>query len=132
MKVNKFIILVALLAAVASASTYLFYNAFIIQDVEVIEFDVNVANYSGFNLDKDKMHFGAVMPGTQSRREITITAKDDQRVTIKVTGVDFVYPKENDFRMAKGESRSVLIIAAPYEGLDYGFYEGEIRVISKR
>ncbi len=131
MKLGRLILLIALVAAIAAASTYMFYNILIIDDIEVIEFDVNVANYSGFNLDSDKMHFGAVTPKTESRREITITAEDDQRIIIHVKGVDFVYPMENDFTMSKGESRTVLMVAAPDEETTPGLYEGEIRVISK-
>ncbi len=54
------------------------------KEVRVIEYDINITapGKGGFNLDKDKLHFGKVCEGCASHRKITL--ENDRKYTVNI------------------------------------------------
>jgi hypothetical protein len=69
------IVLISVFVVIALAMflVYLFYGNNILS-VNELNATIGVDDYIGFNLDKDKLHFGTSMPGGTSMRELNLTS----------------------------------------------------------
>lgn len=130
--IKNLIIMIVVAALLSSLATMLIYTFVIVDDVDIIYYDVNVADHIGIILDPDKLHFGSVTPGSKLHRAVTFTADRKQMMVIEVTGTEFVFPSENNFLMEKDEQKKIQFTAHPPDETPLGLYEGKIIIISKR
>jgi len=123
------IFLVVIVAGLVSIS----YNYFFVLEVNEIDFQVNVENRLGFNVDTDKLYFGTTYPGGVGKREVFIENYDypKVRVNIKVYGDinEWVSVDANHFVLEQGESKSVIFYVNVPKDAEYQNYEGKIKII---
>jgi len=148
MKKIKLIGLAAVLVLFFSTATALFYSFYMIKDVQVFPADVYLSEKRiGFNLDKDKIHFGLVpREVSSSERFVTISNKWKHGIDVMITGEgalgEWLYSeiKENGetlvtdyFYLEPDESKEVtLFVIPPGEAEANKIYEGTIKIILKR
>ncbi|MBU0460782.1 MAG: hypothetical protein ABIH82_04550 [Candidatus Woesearchaeota archaeon] len=71
MKLKSFLLILVILIVLIISITYTIADHKIPKKTVIIEFDFNVINRgAGFNLDKDKFHFGDIPLGSSATREI--------------------------------------------------------------
>ena len=136
MRLKQFVLMVLILAFVSVALTTVFYSFYIVKEVKVVPMDVKVSDHSGFNLDTDAMHFGLVMsPGAVERSMIISHGSDEPlRVEIKTEGVmsEWVYPEEDSFVLWPNQSKEVMFDINVPENIEYGHYNGTIKIFFKK
>lgn len=83
----------------------------VIQEVRTLDMRLTVANRLGFNVDTDKVYFGAIPPGNNGLRRVVIENKEYKRsvVRLKIYGEfkKWVTVSENNFALKKGESKII-------------------------
>jgi len=100
-------------------------------DYNNINATLNIGDYVGFNLDKDKLHFGTIKGSGYAERVVSLTPQRDGYIYITAEGTlsDWLYlDRENSFPVFAGEELSVLIYASPAHGSRQGFYEATINI----
>jgi uncharacterized membrane protein len=108
----------------------------VIQEVKTLDVQLEVANRLGFNVDTDKIYFGAIPPGNSGERRAIIENKEYERsvVRLKVYGElkKWITVSENNFALKKGESKTVKVKVAIPEGAELKDYESEIIILFAR
>lgn len=105
-----------------------------ILSVKTFPFDVLVSQDAlGFDLDKDKIHFGKMMPATSSQRILAVyhNFTGSARVNIYATGAvrEDVSISEQSFILAPNVSKDVLVTLTVPSTTEPGIYEGTILVL---
>ncbi len=102
-----------------------------IKDYSGINATLNIGDYVGFNLDRDKIHFGTIRNTGYSERGISLTPQSDGFVHVTAEGSlgDWLYlGRENTFPVSAGENVSMVLYASPDRGVSHGFYEAEVHI----
>lgn len=104
--------------------------------IQKIPMDIKVANYIGFNLDKDAMHFGATFPGGGSKRNLSLINNDvyNKKVLVEYEGrlKDFVNVSENNFILKPNENKTLEFTVMIPQNTELGNYTGTIILTFKR
>ena len=134
MKTNKIILMGAIIAFIGIAITSMLYVNYKVVSVEEINFDLEIGNEIGFNIDTDAIHFGRVLPGGNSIKQINLTNNKEFDVLIVIQKKseinDWIIIGENKFVLVPRENKEVNIsIKIPLD-TEYDLYEGKIKVIS--
>lgn len=138
MKVTKLhvALFLIILALVSVALTFTFLSLTTFKDVQIIEFDVNVQDRHGFNLDKDKLHFGTLPPGGSGQRAITINHAYEYPLTmvfdVPVDYLSWFSFDVDSLMVLPGESKNITITVHVPDDTPYGLYEGQIKVIFRK
>ena len=126
----------ALLILIAAALITMVATTLSQLETKDISMDVTVANYTGFNVDNDSIHFGAIMPGGHGMRNITLNNSGGRActVTIQFLGefADWVRASENYITLAGHEEQVISVRVSIPPETDYGNYTGVLRLISAR
>ncbi len=134
MKLKKLIWIIVIVAILTAIFTYFLYSKFLILEVKDLPTDVNVTsiNKVGFNLDKDRIHFGTISNGGNSKRQIDLHNTKLVRVEVRLIGIgdikEFLYFEPQKIVLSPGETVNVSITAIVPPNTPYGGYEGYIRV----
>lgn len=103
---------------------------------QVIEMDLNVADYAGFNVDTDKLFFGSTTPGSTSRREIVVENiwEDELFVTLIATGElrGWSSFSDNKFVIKPGETKGVNITVSVPKNAEVRKYTGKTVIHFKK
>lgn len=96
------------------------------------EMDVVVAENAGFNLDKDKIHFGKVPVNSKSSREIVMTvgtlpSKINMSVEGNISQFITIYPDDEIVLVDNAEQTIELEVYIPMDA-ELGRYEGKLFV----
>jgi len=130
------ILFFSLVVIITIAGTLLFYNFFIVLDVEEIGIDLTIGDHIGFNIDTDAIHFGTLPKGAEGKRKITIENKFDRtvRTNIKI-GKDiskFISVSENNFKLKANEEKNVTFIAKAPLDEEFRMYNSTVRIFFTR
>ena len=145
---KKIGLLFILIFLIGISGALLFNYYYLITEVVIFEMDVNVSlpNQVGFNLDKDKMHFGEVpISGSSGFRTITLENEydDTMKVIMNAEGEIedwLVYEADNQTYNGKlitflepGEKKDVKItLDVPWDATVGKLYEGELMILWKK
>lgn len=147
MKKTSLIVSVVILALFFLTVTTLFYSFYIIKDVQIFPADVHISeDLIGFNLDKDKIHFGVVPKNkASSNRFVTINNTWDHGIGVIIKGQGdlkgMIYSEieENNETVVTNyiylkpyESKEITLFIMPSKDEEVGFYQGTIKIILKR
>jgi len=147
MKKFKITIFIIIFLVIFLAASFLFYSFYIIKEVHLLPADVHISDKQiGFNLDKDKFHFGIVPKGARSStRYITVTNKWNYDIDVLITGegelASWVYSKINKgdeeiivsrITLKPSESKKITVFLVPPKDIEIGFYEGTIKITLKK
>jgi hypothetical protein len=133
----KLIVVIVCLIAIVSSLTVLFYH--LISVKKIIEYDayLNVSNKIGFDVSPDYIHFGTVMPGGSSVKQMTLMNKygSPLKIQAKVTGdlrglINF--DLGNSTTIYPGVNKTIHMTILVPEGMPYGNYAGKVQIIFRR
>lgn len=94
--------------------------------IEVLDYDFNVANAVGFNLDSDAIHFGSGPNTAVLNRGVVISASQDSIVKVLWDGPGDLAIDKNDFFMKSGSNTSISFVLTIPDDLPLGNYSGEV------
>lgn len=103
------IVLFSLIALFVVISGFVFFVYLSYGDdvlsVNEINATIGVSDYIGFNLDKDKLHFGTAFPGGASLRELTLTSEKSgyMYITINPEFEDWAYVSSQNIYVKEDE-----------------------------
>lgn len=101
-------------------------NKILIHDV--LEWDAQVTDYVGFNLDSDKLHFGGVLPGGKSTRSMILQIPNEAYVYVTNEELLWVYmPIENPTFVEEGNLELKLFVKPP-RGIKNDLYGSNLHV----
>ena len=137
MKEKDFLVIfiVALMLSISLTSlTYTYIN-----EIETyrVPWDVNITTFIGFDIGDDALHFGALVPGiTASSRKMNITNEKDMPINfiLNTEGPydENIHISPNNFVLLPNESKEIGFSYRAPSNLPLGFYEGYIRVTTKK
>lgn len=118
MKPNQISIILFTLAILVIGCTFFFYSNYYLLDYKEVKADFHIEERTaGINADTDALHFGGIPLKGYSKRSITLTSKDDSRVSISFDPpVDWLSVDKNDFLLKQGEQTSIEFLAKPISG----------------
>ena len=133
----RLIVLILCLILIITSLTILFYYILSVKKVIVYDAFLNVSNKIGFDVSQDYIHFGTVMPGGSSTKQMILTNNygSSLKIQAKVTGdlrglisFDFgnstmIYPNIN---------KTIYMTIVVPEGMPYGNYSGKVQIIFRR
>ena len=131
MRQNFFLLgLLALLIGTASLFMISSHKIFF---VEEILFDINVSNnITGFNLDKDKMHFGTLPSGLSSERSIDVVHNFSKTLQVHIVILgnmsSWIMISSSAFLLQPNEIKPILLSLTVPNQTDLGVHEGKIVV----
>ncbi|MBI5797763.1 hypothetical protein HZA98_02570 [Candidatus Woesearchaeota archaeon] len=134
MKTQKISLLLGLLLVIA----FFFYSFFLIQHAEYYDTDVNItfSNMSGFNLDKDKLHFGDVGMGSSAFRNMDFSNPYSYPLKVSISSTGNISPflhYPSVFYLDAGENKTIRYLFAPNSNMDIGdYYTGSIKIVFRR
>ena len=123
-KINFFHIVLLVVSIIFIVTLIYNYN------LEVIEFDIIIGDYVGFNLNPDKIHFGTIHPGDMANRDISISVNKKSKIILMIEDVDFVKPSINHFIMLADEQINITLTAIPGNARK-GLYEGKVKILMR-
>lgn len=134
MKLNKNTNTIKLLTILAVAA---FATAFVLgirTDQTSMQVDFLIDNVSGFNVDTDAIHLGAIMPGSTGIRNITIRGNNiNSLVYLYPAGniTKYVYLSDRIFVLKPNAEKQIIVSAHIPLDASYGNFTGtlEIRMI---
>ena len=136
MEINRFFLLLIVVVALFSFSTYFFYDYFVIENIIKLNMSVKVSDHFGLTADSDAIKFGMIKPGTSSERSIIVNNKAAYplRVVIIKSGyiADWVKVSENNFILKGNESRQINFEVFVLNNIDFGNYTGKVKIIFKK
>ncbi|MGV8168613.1 MAG: hypothetical protein ACP5N3_00995 [Candidatus Nanoarchaeia archaeon] len=97
-------------------------------------YDVNltleVGDYVGFNLDKDKIHMGTVFPGGYSYRDVSLTSSEEGYFYITDTGnfTEWLSVSSQNLKINEGVMKIVTFTAWPGKDAKEGEYETTLKI----
>ena len=118
-------------------STLLFYSLYKVKHIETIPIDIKVSNVVGINLDDDAMHFGTLLNGGCSSRDVTIKHEYDHPVNVMISIIGdlegWTSIEKNDFILEEGQEENVEFkICSPIDAIKDKTYTGTARIVLKR
>jgi hypothetical protein len=132
MKLTHFIGLSLAVVFIFSAGLYMILNYSNYYAVDIINFEIIVDHDVGFNLDKDALYFGAVIPPGKARRNITIENSFQRIAHIRIVPNGdirhWIVPANDSFYLDSGESQNLEIVAHVPADASFGNYSGTISV----
>jgi uncharacterized membrane protein len=136
-KYIKTVFVILCLIAIATSLTVLIYYFVSVKQIITYDAKVIVSDHVGFDVSKDTLSFGMIMPGGSATRKIEVTNNDDVALKIqaKVSGdlrgwISF--DMEQGMLIGSGEHKSIVAsIMAPF-GAGYGNYTGKVQIIFRR
>jgi len=144
MKKTQLFLFLLSIFLISSSGVTLFYSLYIVKDVIVYPADVSItAGKVGFNLDKDKIHFGLVKKkSVTSKRSISVSNSDQDTVEVTIKGEGQIKKwlmSEVDnrtissFYLKSNESKNVNLFLVPDSQAEVGkTYTGNVKIIIKR
>lgn len=136
MRLYKGIIIIFCVILMTISIGVLIYNYFIIVQTQEYDIDLIVGNMAGFNLDKDKVHFGTLPPGNNAERKFDVQNLEYNliKVNVKTSGEfgKWIYVDKNNFYLSKGESEEIKVIAYVPENAEINTYEGKLKIVFTR
>jgi hypothetical protein len=98
--------------------------------VTKINATINVDDYIGFNLDKDKLHFGTAFPGGKSMRELSIKSKESGYIYATVDSYfkDWTFVSIQNEYIEKGTDVPFQITMFVPKNTPVGNYTFEIKI----
>lgn len=118
---------ILLLLAIAVAFTISGLNRKLVYH-HVIEWDAKVADYVGFNLDEDKLHFGAVNSGGRASRSVDINISGEGYLLITNEDNQWVFSTKENPYYVDGGSIELFLVANPSNKIEPGLYESTLHV----
>ena len=84
-KEKTIIFLLTTILCILVISSYIYITYFIPTEIITLNYDFQIESPKniGFNLDKDKLHFGITCPGCQEQRKITLNNNGNYKKKIK-------------------------------------------------
>ena len=141
---TRLIVTVIIFLVISSQLALFGYIFHMIDRVKIIDADIYLTEKTvGFNLDKDRLHFGSVPRGqVSSYRHITVTNSADYGLDVILAGrgdlgkwVHFELPdgtSTNSFYLGAGEEMDLRVYAYPPSDAQRGKYEGQLIIIFKK
>ncbi len=118
------LIILLILAMISVLGLYLSHKNDVLARTDITA-TMNVSNYIGFNLDKDKVYFGSLFPGGSSSRDVNVNSSNDGYIYITSEGdfdnVVFVYAQ--NIPVQAGSVAMINFIAKPPRNMSLGNYE---------
>lgn len=103
---------------------------------ETIQSRFVVGENMGFDLTPGRLNFGKIVPGNSNTRGLLIENEFDRpvEIIIKSSGEisDNIIVSENNFILNPQESKNVTFSAYAEQSLEFGEYNGQIEIISKK
>ena len=136
MKSRAFFSLLIVAVIASSGFTYVFYNAFLIENIVVMDIKLKVGDRFGLNVDPESINFGRIMPGNAGLRNVTLenNASYPLKVSISKYGeiADWIDVSENNFILEEKEKMDVTFYAYAPNDAAFGNYTSKTKVIFKR
>ncbi|MBI4981006.1 hypothetical protein HZC30_05630 [Candidatus Woesearchaeota archaeon] len=140
MKLKTIIILFAIVILMVGIATWIITDYYTVKDTLTQEFDFNVVSgkVAGFNLDKDKMHFGITCAGCGSFRKFSLNNTHSYKEKIRF----FIASEEDNlgewfyFYPAAGtviglnQTKEFKVAISPPENATPKMYEGKIIILT--
>lgn len=96
--------------------------------VEIRQMERNVI---GLNADSDHLNFGAVSPGTEVRRKISVEYSKSADVFVEVDGESdlkrWISITPHKFTLDENQSKEILFVLDVPADYNEGFYDGKVR-----
>lgn len=133
----KTVLVILCLIAIAVSLTFLVYYFVSVKQIITYNAKVIVSDHIGFDVSKEALSFGMIMPGGSSTRQIEVTNKDDiaLKIQAKVSG-DLrgwiTFDMENGMLIGPGEHKSIVASTMAPFGAGYGNYTGQVKLIFRR
>jgi len=133
----KIVIVIVCLIAIAAGLAVLFY--YLVSVKNVIDYDayIIVSDRIGFDVSKDYIHFGMVMPGGSSSKRIALSNNYNVplKIQAKVSG-DLrgwiTFDMENGMLIGSGENKTLFANIVVPQAAPYGNYSGHVKLIFRR
>jgi hypothetical protein len=136
MKILNLILISVVLIILFSSSTYYILQTKTYYSVDIVDYELIVDNYVGFNLQNDSLYLGVVNPGGKSRRNITITNIFDKPAEIIIDARGKISPwislEDNNFILMPTEKRELEISVIVPNSAELGNYSGELVIYYKK
>lgn len=136
MKLSRLIILCIIFAIISSLGTVIAYMLLVVEKIEIVQMEVNVAPNVGLNADTDKLRFGKIMPGTQGERGILITNNASYQLRVGISNYGdisrWLSISDNNFVVQKNEVKELNYTLSVPKGTSYGNYTGYTRIVFKK
>ena len=120
----------ALVAILLTASAFIMAHQ---PEVVEVRMQLNVADYTGFNLDTDALYFGAISPGGSGTRDLNMVndRSGPRKVSVFLEGelAGWVQPSEGSFVIDGGGSKAVTFKVSVPPSAVTGEYSGTIRLV---
>ncbi len=105
-----------------------------ILSVKEIPFDVQISKeLAGFNLDKDKLHFGTLFFGVSSERTMSVSYNYSKRVNVQIAVLgnisNWIHVSPSTFFLFPNETKSVVLSLSVPDKTPQGTYEGNISLL---
>lgn len=127
------LIIIALLTATLTELVF-YYSKYMykVKKVSAYDMKMRVGGYVGFNLDKEELNFGTVLPGGGSKREIIVTTDSPTRLLIFLEGdlAKWTSVSENDFVF--NGTKSLTFMANAPKNASFGDYKGKAILVFKK
>lgn len=129
MRLSKFIIILLAILLLSITFNIVLINFFSLNSFKSIPIDFKVGDHSGFNADKDALHFGTLLPGTNGFRDFQIQNLDCNKCKITMkTDIDWIVLEDNNFILNKGETRTLKIYLYVPSNASIGNYNGSLNI----
>jgi hypothetical protein len=107
------------------------FSNFLLHSYKEIDLELNIRNYTSFNLGGSTINFGTLEPGSIAKRNITVTNDDCKKckVNIKIKDLtNWIEISENDFILLRGEYKNIELKANPKPPANFGNYTGKLKI----
>ncbi len=136
MNKKTLVILCMLITLIACFLTFFIFQKMSITQKTVFSMDVKVTDNEiiGVNVDTDALHFGSLMPGSSSMREVIFNnVEEDSNVqVIKKGNISIFINGPEKILAKKGENLNVTYSAFIPENAKVGLYSGELVFIFRK
>jgi hypothetical protein len=132
LNILKYLFICLVIFIVVTIGVVYFYAFNTLIGYKEYDVDYTIGNYMGFNLDEDAIHFGTVIPGMKTSRNINISSDRDAMINIYVKNLDYFGIEENNFFLNAGESKEVKLFVIPSYGAKEGNYSGKLEIVYKK
>jgi|TARA_Y100000310_G_scaffold339169_1_gene431030 hypothetical protein len=99
--------------------------------IQKIPLTLEIGEKVGINVNTTELTFSVVKPGSKVERTLTFTSNITELIKLKVIGIPFVYPAEEEFIIQPQQTKTTVIIAAPPKNAPSKNYTGELLILSK-
>ena len=138
MKLNQLLVILAIAILLAVSSTLLFYNFYIVKDIQEYELSFTVGDRMGFDTNPEKLTMGITNPGGAQRRKLTIHNMYDHPIKVDILKVgdneliSWVNISKNNFVLQENETALVKFESRIPGDAALGLHNGTIKIYIKR